>query len=679
MTTEPASRLLAYSLITKTETRISSAVHPKTSMTLRFLFLFLIAAFFVAGAPRARAQNEVKLELVADVSAIEPGGTFHLAVRYEIAPGGWHIYWVNPGGTGLGSNVSFEAPDGFTVGPTQYPLPHKTVAGTPEVPNVSHTYEGTAFHSVAITAPAELEVGTTISFNANSFWQACNEFCLMPTDTELSLSLPVADAAAPSPIAAEITKALSQSQGAVPKLIANPTIEDGKLELMVVIEGAAVTSTEGAHFFSAESKLIDDNAPQEIELEDGLLTIRAALASAETVLPEVVQGFYSAGGQTVWLTSDPDAVADATPVTSADPLVAGGKRFPDKDSAEAEEIRKAIKTIASWRTPSKRSLWPMLLGAFVGGMILNLMPCVFPVLGIKIMGFVQQAGSEPATVKKHGLVFAAGVILSLWALVAVLWIVRALGQNAGWGFQLQNPWFLVFLISILFVFGLNLCGLFEFGTSLIGTGSGLQQKHGYSGSFFSGILTVLVATPCTGPFMGPALSFALTEPYHIGFLIFTALAIGLALPYALLSFFPGLIEKLPRPGAWMETFKQFMAFPLFATVVWLLRTLGNTQGLPAVIWTLAGLTALALGFWFYGKYTTIQRKPRTRWLGRLATVGLAVLALLFARHGMSMKPEVAHNVSESRFGLEWEHFDPRKIVQHRKKGRTVFIDFTADW
>lgn len=650
-------------------------------MIPRSRFLSFLAALFVLGASFARAQNEVKLELVADVTAIEPGGTFHLAVRYEIAPGGWHIYWVNPGGTGLGSNVSFEAPDGFTVGATQYPLPHKTVAGTPEAPNVSHTYEGTAFHSVTITAPADLEVGSTISFNANSFWQACNEFCLMPTETELSLSLPVADSAAPSPFASDIATAMSLSQGAAPKLIANPSIADGKLELMVVLEDGAATTTEGAHFYSAETKLIDDNAPQEIELEDGLLTIRAPLASADTVLPEVVQGFYSAGGQTVWLTSDPDAVLEtesawagaetAAPLSDSDPQLA------------------AIKEIRSWGVvtldgaevvdPQSKSFLSIALLALLGGIILNLMPCVFPVLGIKIMGFVNQAGEDHAKVRRHGLAFGAGVLISLWALVAALYIFRWLTQSqAGWGFQLQNPYFVLGLIAIMFIFALNLAGLFEFGTSMTGAGGKLQAKEGLGGSFFSGTLTVLVATPCTGPFMAAALGYALSSPIYVSFAIFTALGIGLALPYVVLSYIPALVEKLPRPGAWMETFKQFMSFPMFLAVIWLVWVFSKATSINGGAVLMIGLLAVALGLWAYGRFGSPIAKAGWRTFGRISGVAGLVGLAAFGMKGAKMVDAddgdtvVAH-------GITWERFDPVKVVEHRRAGRGVYIDFTATW
>ncbi len=331
----------------------------------------------------------------------------------------------------------------------------------------------------------------------------------------------------------------------------------------------------------------------------------------------------------------------------------------------------------------QQDLATILVLALLGGMVLNLMPCVFPVLGIKIMGFVQQAGEDRATIRRHGLVFGAGVLVSLWILAAAILAIRLGGDQVGWGFQLQNPVFVLVMVVIMFVFGLNLAGLFEIGTSLIGAGQELQHKQGYAGSFFSGVLAVAIATPCTGPFMAAALTYALSAPVHASLLVFTALGVGLALPYVLLSFFPALIEKLPRPGPWMETFKQLMAFPMLAAAVWLLGVLARSLGAEGLQWILFGLVTLAFGLWIHGRFNVPARSRRTRHLARAATVLLTgCFVLLAARgHKVAAATEDTHTASSGiqKFGLEWQPIDPVAVVQHRKKGRTVFIDFTADW
>ena len=322
--------------------------------------------------------------------------------------------------------------------------------------------------------------------------------------------------------------------------------------------------------------------------------------------------------------------------------------------------------------------------AFIGGLILNLMPCVFPVLGIKIMGFVSQAGEASSRIKMHGIVFGVGVLLSMWTLVGILLIVKGVtGDSIVWGEQLRQPWFVAAMIAVIFAFGLSLAGLFEFGTSLTTAGGQLQNKKGYAGSFFSGLLTVLIASPCTGPFMAPAISFAFEQPAVQTLLIFTTLGLGLAFPYVLLSFFPALVKKLPRPGAWMETFKQFMAFPMLATVVWLVGVFGKQVGTKGVVWMLAALLILGFGLWVFGRFGTPLRKSGTRWMSK------AVLLLAFVGSAYAVKYSIDNRQIESAspsgdgmialHGMLWEPLSMERLVEHRKKGRTVFIDFTADW
>ncbi len=243
-----------------------------------------------------------------------------------------------------------------------------------------------------------------------------------------------------------------------------------------------------------------------------------------------------------------------------------------------------------------------LLLAFIGGLILNLMPCVFPVLGIKILGFVNQAGHQRARIVAHGLVFSLGVLLSFWALAAVLAVLRASGDQLGWGFQLQSPVFVYALAVLLLAFGMNMSGVFEFGLSATAVGSDLQSKSGYAGSFFTGVLATVVATPCSAPFLAPALGAALAVSTVESFAIFTAIAIGPSMPYLLLSIFPQLIKLPPRPGGWMETFKQFMAFPLYATVGYLLWVLAGQMSDDAFLNVLFSLVLVAMAVWMYGRW-----------------------------------------------------------------------------
>ena len=329
----------------------------------------------------------------------------------------------------------------------------------------------------------------------------------------------------------------------------------------------------------------------------------------------------------------------------------------------------------------KFSLGKALLFAFLGGLILNLMPCVFPILSIKILGFVQQAGEEKQKIRNHGLIFGLGVLVSFWVLSGLLLLLRAGGEGLGWGFQLQSSGFIVFLVFLLFVLALNLLGVFEIGTSIIGVGGKISRKSGYGGSFFSGVLATIVATPCTAPFMGAALAYALSQPPINSFMVFTSLALGMALPYILLSFFPALLKLLPKPGAWMESFKQFMAFPLFATIIWLLWVLGLQSGTENIAKLLMGLLGAGIACWIFGKWGSYSRTPKTRTIATFLALVFFIAGCWLAIPKVVEKP-LGENKSEgkiSEWGLEWEPFSEEKVNELLAEGKPVFIDFTAAW
>ena len=318
-----------------------------------------------------------------------------------------------------------------------------------------------------------------------------------------------------------------------------------------------------------------------------------------------------------------------------------------------------------------------LLLAVIGGLILNLMPCVFPVLGLKILGFVNQAGEKRGKVIAHGLVFALGVLLSFWTLAGVLAVLRAGGSQLGWGFQLQSPAFVFVIAAGMLVFALNMSGVFEFGLSATSVGGELQSKSGLAGSFFTGVLATIVATPCSAPFLAPALGAALALSTVQSFAIFTAIAIGLALPYLLLSIFPAAVKVLPRPGAWMETFKQFMAFPLYATVGYLVWVLAGQTGDDGFQNVLFGLVLVAMGVWVYGRWNAPGASA-----GR-ARFGLAGLVVLAAAGLWLGWPQSAAAQSATQASgapeVVWDKWSPEAVAKLRAEGRIVYVDFTARW
>ncbi|MFN5561478.1 MAG: protein-disulfide reductase DsbD family protein, partial [Opitutaceae bacterium] len=324
--------------------------------------------------------------------------------------------------------------------------------------------------------------------------------------------------------------------------------------------------------------------------------------------------------------------------------------------------------------------------AFLGGVVLNLMPCVFPVLGIKVLGFVNQAGSDRGKVVLHGLVFTAGVLASFWALAGALLALRAGGEQLGWGFQLQSPAFVYGMAVFMLVFALNLSGLFEVGLSATGAGAGLQSQEGLGGSFFTGMLATLVATPCSAPFLAPALGAALALSAVESLVVFTAIAVGLSAPYLLLSLFPSAVKLLPRPGAWMETFKQLMAFPLYATVGWLVwvlaaQTAGDDYGLLMILFA---FVLVAMAAWAYGRFGQAHGKPsRQRW-GTAAALALLVGGVAL---GWPQPPPAVGSSStgaggasgKGAYAVAWQPWSPEAVAAAQAAGRTIYVDFTARW
>ena len=642
-------------------------------------YLLLVLSLF--GQDLAGGQNPVSLSLLSDKTAAVPGETFKVAVRANIEPE-WHIYWKNPGETGLPTLIKWGGlPDDCTISEALSPIPKRyTQKITDTISMVSHTFEGEVFFISEVAVPALLKTGGTLEISADVDWQACKEICTAPTTTPLKISLPVRATAADSSAAEAINASLAAMEQEAVLIELTHENDSPFFELTGLMPaGVSAPSTE-AFFVPSVAGLVPPNKGQDLKIENNAFTIKVPLEDG-ALLPKKIAGFLiNPDGSGLWLAS---ATQESYPVTE------NKKKDSLLDSGPAQVQQAQIKEIRSWGVTNlnsvgkekegEKGLLLFMLLALAGGIILNLMPCVFPVLGIKIMGFVQQAGEDSSSIRKHGWVFTCGVVLSLWALVGILFIVRYYGESAGWGFQLQEPGFVLFMILLMFVFALNLCGLFEFGTSAIGVGSSLQSKNGLGGAFFSGVLAVLVATPCTGPFMAPALGYALSQPLPLALLVFTMLAIGLALPYLLLSYFPFLIRKLPRPGAWMETFKQFMSFPMFATAIWLMWIFVSQTNQNALFMLLVGMLTGSLGLWIYGKYNIPSVSRVKRRVGQCLGVLLVTIMVSLGYVASKEMPDSHGGQTVEKYGITWEAFDTGRIIDLREQGKTVFIDFTARW
>lgn len=364
--------------------------------------------------------------------------------------------------------------------------------------------------------------------------------------------------------------------------------------------------------------------------------------------------------------SSPEATAALEPSGSSETAAAMAKLYSPETKIKYEKLD-GTSGVGTFRAA--------LFGAFVGGMLLNLMPCVFPVLGLKVLGFVEQAGNDPKKIKMHGIAFAAGLIFSMWCLAGAILAIKAIwGQEVNWGQQMGNPYFVGAIVILLFVLGLNLAGVFEMGLFMTGVGGG-ERKEGYSGSFVSGIITTLIATPCSGPFLGAAMGYTLAQPAAIAMFLFTIFGIGIAVPYLVLSFVPSLINLLPRPGAWMETFKKLMAFTLFAAAAFFVKSFGNQTGVDGLSWYLLALCVIALAAFFYGKWSPQYVPKTTRYVwGWLAPLVIAAAGTWMYLDAAKMEaPELAPA------GHGWELWVPGLVEHKLAKNKPVWVDYTADW
>ena len=615
------------------------------AMYLRLLWL---GCFLFGSLPAFAATSHVKAELVSDVASVQPGKPFTLALHLIHDPH-WHTYWVNPG-TGLATSLNWKLPPGWTASPIHWPTPVVLIDRTGSI--VGNGYDGDILLPITITPPANAAVGTTVDLQAKADWLMCSDVC-MPGGSNVDLKLPIADDA-PPPNEPWHTRL---AQVPEPKSTANWDVTATRAGKNIVLTiDPKGTELHDPHFFG-ENGYIQYDQPQTVASQNSEYKLTLPISDSPDAKATRLVGVIST--QTPFAGYRIDV-----PISDGTGAAVAGSTARTGNSNSANGSSQTTAAGAS----GGRTFFGVLVVALVGGMILNLMPCVFPVLGIKILGFVNQSGADRGKVTLHGLTFTAGVVLSFWALAGVLTILRAGGAQLGWGFQLQSPGFVFALAIVMLVFALSMSGVFEFGLGATGVGARLQAKTGFAGSFFTGVLATVVATPCSAPFLAPALGAALALAPVKSFAVFTAIALGLSLPYLLLSIFPSAVRLLPRPGAWMETFKQVMAFPLYATVAYLVWVLAGQTSENGFLMTLFGLTLIAMAVWLYGRFGLQLTKPRVARFGIIA--GLLVFV-----GGVALgwpKPP-------SPDDIVWQAWSPEAVAKARSEGRTVYVDFTARW
>jgi thiol:disulfide interchange protein/DsbC/DsbD-like thiol-disulfide interchange protein len=604
--------------------------------------------------------DNVKARLVSETDGIGPGQSIWVALELDIRDG-WHTYWRNPGDSGQATKLVWTLPAGFTAGDIVWTTPHRFVID----PLVNYGYAKHAMHLVKITAPKDLAASASpFALKAKAGWLVCSDVCI-PESADLELKVPVKAAPGIDPSTAPLFSAARADLPTAAPASTAARIEDGRLILTLGQDwGATLEGVTTLSFYPYEDGAIEYAAPQTLERHAGSIDLAMKLGY-QPPKSGSVRGVLLAteSGENI-----------TVPIEVSAPLAAGA---PGALGAAAVPRFAAAKP-AGVRTDTPALPMLMML-AVLGGLILNLMPCVFPVLSIKAIGLVEQARKHPAAVRTKGLVFAAGVIASMLALAAVLLALRAGGEQIGWGFQLQSPLFVTLMIYLLLAVGLNLSGVFEVGGGLAGIGDSLTQGDSYRASFFTGVLTTLVATPCTAPFMAAAVGAALTQSPIVALAIFAALGAGLSLPYLLLSLAPWMRRALPKPGAWMDTLKQVFAFPMYASAAWLLWVLAQQTSSIGLGAALAGAILVGFAAWAYQKSKGTSARGR---LVALATSAAAVLLALvlparFADVAAAAPAAGPSAASESSEG--WQPYDPQRVRDLRASGTPLLVNFTASW
>ncbi len=582
-------------------------------------------------------DGEVAIELVSPAETVAPGQTIEVGIRFLIDEK-WHTYWRNPGDTGLPPDIKWDLPEGIEPGEIRWPYP--TIYRNNHLVDFVYFEEVTLYTS--LTVPTDWPVGEIFPIGAEVNWLMCEEICI-PGQGSLSLAIPVAEVASLDPKEQAALEATQQKWPAAPDSIQAAMRTNAKTVQLLVDGLESAPAPPGELFLFPVDPLVAPAEPQQWQWQEDQLVANLVRSDHAAVVPEVFRGvLYSPEGwpgmegrKALWIEAS---------------LAEGGPLAVGAGSASA--------------TGSGGLAWLLIL-AFAGGAVLNLMPCVFPVLGLKIMGFVEQAGSDKAKIISHGLLFTLGVLVSFWILSGALLALRASGNELGWGFQLQSAPFVFGMAAFLLLFALNLSGVFEIGFGLMTLGNKAGTKKGASGSFFSGVLATIVATPCSAPILATALAGALTLPPFQSILTFTFIALGLSAPYLLLTIFPNLLKALPKPGAWMETLKQFLAFPLYATVGWLIYVLAGQLSDDRLLSALLALTLLSLGAWIYGRYSAPYRKKNTRRIG-----GILALLLIASAIGYGYPKKET---------LTWIPWSPQTIESLRDDDRIIYVDFTARW
>jgi thiol:disulfide interchange protein DsbD len=606
--------------------------------------LCLSAPLHALASPSRAQTDQVEVQIIAERSVVQPGSAVWIGLEQTIIPH-WHTYWLNPGDSGTPTRIEWTLPAGASAGPIQWPLPGRYKQGS----LTNYGYSGKTMLLSSVRVPDDAKLNSDFPIRAKVSWLVCEEICI-PQQAELELTLKVAAKAGPA------NRKIQAAHAALPDAAPwNATVTYAQDKLQLRIDSAALVAAklEEVWFYPFKWGKLAHGAPQLVSRDGDTLVLDLQAGEAPGTAGEALEGLLvvreKSGGEI--LTRGFNLLASA----GAAPASAG---------------------VSPAAATADTSLLAAMLLALAGGIILNLMPCVFPVLSIKALALIRHGVHADRSTRLHGFAYTAGIILSFLVLAALLLLFRAGGAQIGWGFQFQAPGFVLAMAWLMFAIGLSLSGVFTLGNSIAGLGAGLTERAGYSGSFFTGVLATIVATPCTAPFMGVAIAYALAQPAPHLILVFASLGLGLALPYLLLCNWPLLQRCLPRPGLWMERLKQVFAFPMYATALWLGWVLVLQAGTDSLLLVFGGMLVIALAAWIFDTTRHFAESRR-----RIATVlCLALVIAAYAFGYLNLKPQGAavQGAAEST-GQYWESYSEARLQALRAEGKPVFLNFTAAW
>lgn len=652
---------------------------PAAWLVLVALAALLVSPESIAQQARTGTQrvDAVDAELVAERTAVQPGARIDLGLRLRHDPH-WHTYWRNPGDSGLATQIAPSGPAGTRFDAIRWPAPKRMWIG----PLANYGYEDEIVLPFSATVPDTL-AGSVVRFEAHAQWLVCKDVCI-PGEARVAIELPVAGRGAEPPrsVQAALFDAAAQRTPDPRAVLKAGLHREGNRLALVFATPPAGAPLERAEFFPHEEGVVSAPAPQPLlRTESGGWRIDLTLADGAAV-PATLTGVLLADARPVAIEAQAaggPAPAGTQVSVAAEPAglsrpgggllgsraVGGGGAFAPAAGAAA--------------AGGSAGLALALLFGAIGGVLLNLMPCVFPVVGLKVLGFANAAGDARGAgiaMRRGAFAFSAGVLVSFWVLGGLLLALRAAGESVGWGFQLQSPSFVAAMALLFVAVGLSFSGVFEIGMGL--TRLGGVGGSSTAGSFGAGVLAVLVATPCTAPFMGSALGFTLAQPPTFTMAVFTAIGAGMALPYLVLGLVPGWVRRLPRPGRWMQTLRQALAFPMYATAAWLAWVLVQQAGADAVLRLLLAAVLVGLAAWAWGRFGTAPAtRPGLAWTVVLASLAFGVWLLVPIADARPDAPVASSGTDAA--GITWEPWSERRVAEALAQGRPVFVDFTAAW